>query len=163
MWCSLDACKLFRYNRLLRPSGGMADAAVSKTVVERRASSTLASGTSFLDFARRPLGRLFRSPPKKADPPKESALSLKYRRPEKPSCGCTSCNGCRRQLREKTKQPAGTRPIGGLEHRGSTRKKTRRASSCGARLFAKRTISYRATRQKAPSASSQWRRSSSRP
>ena len=45
MWCSLDAYKLFRYNRLLRPSGGMADAAVSKTVVERRASSTLASGT----------------------------------------------------------------------------------------------------------------------
>ena len=42
-------------------------------------------------------------------------------------------------------------------------KRKRRASSCGARLFAKRTMSYRATRQKAPSASSQWRRSSSRP
>ena len=33
------------YNSISRPSGGMADAAVSKTVVERRASSTLASGT----------------------------------------------------------------------------------------------------------------------
>ena len=33
------------YNAASRPSGGMADAAVSKTVVERRASSTLASGT----------------------------------------------------------------------------------------------------------------------
>ena len=33
------------YNLLLRPSGGTADAAVSKTVVERRASSNLASGT----------------------------------------------------------------------------------------------------------------------
>ena len=37
---------MFRYNvKATCPSGGMADAAVSKTVVERRASSTLASGT----------------------------------------------------------------------------------------------------------------------
>ena len=36
----------FRYNALSRPSDGMADVAVSKTVVERRASSTLASGTT---------------------------------------------------------------------------------------------------------------------
>ena len=37
---------MFRYNaRATCPSGGMADAAVSKTVVSRRASSTLASGT----------------------------------------------------------------------------------------------------------------------
>lgn len=33
------------YNAPLRPSDGMADVAVSKTVVERRASSNLASGT----------------------------------------------------------------------------------------------------------------------
>ena len=41
----LGGSSRFRYNLCLRPSGGMADAAVSKTVVERRASSTLASGT----------------------------------------------------------------------------------------------------------------------
>ena len=35
----------FVYNAPLRPSDGMADVAVSKTVVERRASSNLASGT----------------------------------------------------------------------------------------------------------------------
>lgn len=36
-----------RYNAVLRPSGGTADAAVSKTVVERRAGSNPASGTSY--------------------------------------------------------------------------------------------------------------------
>lgn len=41
----LDGFRPIRYNPWLRPSGGMADAAVSKTVVSRRASSTLASGT----------------------------------------------------------------------------------------------------------------------
>lgn len=41
----LDGSPCILYNSGLRPSGGMADAAVSKTVVERRASSTLASGT----------------------------------------------------------------------------------------------------------------------
>ena len=35
-----------RYNSFLRRSGGTADAAVSKTVVERRAGSNPASGTS---------------------------------------------------------------------------------------------------------------------
>lgn len=38
----------FGYNPVLRPSGGMADAVVSKTSVERRASSNLASGTIFV-------------------------------------------------------------------------------------------------------------------
>ena len=42
----IDEPGSFGYNLGLRPSGGMADAAVSKTVVERRASSTLASGTT---------------------------------------------------------------------------------------------------------------------
>ena len=42
----IDEPESFGYNLGLRPSGGMADAAVSKTVVERRASSTLASGTT---------------------------------------------------------------------------------------------------------------------
>lgn len=42
---ALDGPRGFRYTFTVRPSGGMADAAVSKTVVERRASSTLASGT----------------------------------------------------------------------------------------------------------------------
>lgn len=41
----IAAAARFGYNALLRPSDGMADVAVSKTVVARRASSTLASGT----------------------------------------------------------------------------------------------------------------------
>ena len=44
------------YNMPSRPSDGMADVAVSKTVVERRASSNLASGT--IDFIKT-LRRLF--------------------------------------------------------------------------------------------------------
>ena len=39
---------VIRYNNGLRRSGGTADAAVSKTVVERRAGSNPASGTSYL-------------------------------------------------------------------------------------------------------------------
>ena len=65
------------------PSGGMADAAVSKTVVSRRASSTLASGTSFSVSQGGPLGRLFHSPPKKGRSPKKSTLSFKCRSCEK--------------------------------------------------------------------------------
>ena len=41
----------FGYNPVLRPSGGMADAVVSKTSVERRASSSLAPGTKSLEEA----------------------------------------------------------------------------------------------------------------
>ena len=40
------------YNMPSRPSDGMADVAVSKTVVERRASSNLASGTISIDRRR---------------------------------------------------------------------------------------------------------------
>ena len=49
----LDAPSISRYTFHLRPSGGMADAAVSKTAVERRASSNLASGTMYIDDVRR--------------------------------------------------------------------------------------------------------------
>ena len=41
-----DGLAVIRYNAVLRPSGGTADAAVSKTVVERRAGSNPASGTT---------------------------------------------------------------------------------------------------------------------
>ena len=42
----LGVLVIIRYNSFLRRSGGTADAAVSKTVVERRAGSNPASGTS---------------------------------------------------------------------------------------------------------------------
>ena len=44
----LGVLVIIRYNSFLRRSGGTADAAVSKTVVERRAGSNPASGTSWI-------------------------------------------------------------------------------------------------------------------
>lgn len=44
---TLDGASGFRYTAVLRPDGGMADAAVSKTATERCAGSTPAPGTIF--------------------------------------------------------------------------------------------------------------------
>ena len=144
------------------PSGGMADAAVSKTVVSRRASSTLASGTSFLDFARRLFGSPFSFSIKRR-PSRESPCHSNAGDARNRPAGAQTAMAADVSRARRRSQPAGTRPIGNLEHRGPARKRRdaphARDASLRKRCRKKRSVIPLSQ----PSASSQWRQSSSRP
>lgn len=144
------------------PSGGMADAAVSKTVVSRRASSTLASGTSLSILQGGPLGRLFRSLSKKR--PKGVVLVVQMQemretilRVRKPQWLLTPAE------REDEASPLAPARLATLNTVDQHEKRRDAPHARGASLRKRCRKKRSVIPLSQPSASSQWRQSSSRP
>ena len=146
------------------PSGGMADAAVSKTVVSRRASSTLASGTSFLGFARRPFGSPISFPAKKRPIPKEvdPIIQMQELRENRPA-GAQAAMAVDTSCARRRGSPLAPARLAALDTVGQHEKRRdaphARDASLRKRCRKKRSVIPLSQ----PSASSQWQRSSSRP